>query len=154
MDQSVPIISYAYTIPIASKMFNYKHVLHDLNIDDFKSIMWSTHKNNIDRGLVGGDNNLFIMEERHVFSNIWVFKDWRRASAHRPTEFFTSNCKYLFTIFRTQLKMKNWIYHHSTGFINYTSVLSNSAIPVLLGLPNAPRNLFGICRVAKWIVNT
>ena len=36
-DQSVPIISYAYTIPIASKRFNYKHVLHDLNIDDFIS---------------------------------------------------------------------------------------------------------------------
>jgi hypothetical protein len=39
-----------------------------------------------------------------------------------------------------QPKMKNWIYHHSTGFLNYTSVLSNSVI--LLGLPNAPRNLF------------
>ena len=25
-------------------------------------------------------------------------------------------------------KMKNWIYHHSTGFLNYTSVLSNSYI--------------------------
>jgi hypothetical protein len=36
-DQSVPIISYAYTIPIASTNFNYKHMLHDLNIDDFKS---------------------------------------------------------------------------------------------------------------------
>ena len=36
--------------------------------------------------------------------------------------------------------MKNWIYHHSIGFLNYTSVFSNSAI--LLGLPNAPRNLF------------
>ena len=36
-DQSVPIISYDYTIPIATKIFNYKHVLHDLNIDDFKS---------------------------------------------------------------------------------------------------------------------
>jgi hypothetical protein len=36
-DQSVPIIVYAYTIPIATKIFNYKHVLHDLNIDDFKS---------------------------------------------------------------------------------------------------------------------
>jgi hypothetical protein len=35
--------------------------------------------------------------------------------------------------------MKNWIYHRSTGFLNYTSVLSNSAI--LLGLPNAPLNL-------------
>jgi hypothetical protein len=37
-------------------------------------------------------------------------------------------------------KMKNWIYPHPTGFLNYTSVLSNSVI--LLGLPNAPRNLF------------
>ena len=37
-DQSVPIISYVYTRPIASKYFDYKHVLHDLNIDDFKSM--------------------------------------------------------------------------------------------------------------------
>ena len=36
-DQSEPIISYVYTIPRASTIFNYKHVLHDLNIDDFKS---------------------------------------------------------------------------------------------------------------------
>jgi len=35
--------------------------------------------------------------------------------------------------------MKNWIYYNSTGFLNYTSVLSNSAI--LLDLPNVPRNL-------------
>ena len=33
----MPIISYVYTRPIASKKFNYKHVLRDLNIDDFKS---------------------------------------------------------------------------------------------------------------------
>jgi hypothetical protein len=33
----VPIISYAYTIPVAKKNFNYKHVLYDLNIDDFQS---------------------------------------------------------------------------------------------------------------------
>jgi len=31
-------------------------------------------------------------------------------------------------------------YHHSTGFLNYTSVISNSVI--LLSLPNAPRNIF------------
>jgi hypothetical protein len=43
-------------------------------------------------------------------------------------------------IFLFIVKMKNWIYHHSTGFLDYTSVLSNSAI--LLDLPNAPRNLF------------
>ena len=36
-DQSVPIISYTYTTPIASKVFNYKQVLHGLNIDDLKS---------------------------------------------------------------------------------------------------------------------
>ena len=35
--QSVPIISYVYTRTIASNIFNCKHVLRDLNIDDFKS---------------------------------------------------------------------------------------------------------------------
>ena len=39
-----------------------------------------------------------------------------------------------------QPKMKNLIYHHTTGFLNYTSVLLNSVI--LLGLSNALRNLF------------
>ena len=38
-DQSVPIISYIYTRPIASKCFNYKHVLHNLNIDGFKYML-------------------------------------------------------------------------------------------------------------------
>jgi hypothetical protein len=51
-------------------------------------VMWFTQKNNIVRGLVGGDNNIFVMEERQVFSNIWGFKDWCRASAHRPIEVF------------------------------------------------------------------
>ena len=37
--------------------------------------MWLMHKNNIARGLLGGDNNIFVMEERQVLSNIWVFKD-------------------------------------------------------------------------------
>ena len=36
-DQSVPIISYVYTRPLAWKKINYKHMLRDLNIDDFKS---------------------------------------------------------------------------------------------------------------------
>ena len=36
-DQTVPIISYTYTTPIATKIFNYKQVLQDLSIDDFKS---------------------------------------------------------------------------------------------------------------------
>jgi len=37
-------------------------------------------------------------------------------------------------------KDRVWIYHHSTEFLTYTSVLSNSVI--LLSLPNAARNLF------------
>ena len=44
-----------------------------------------------------------------------------------------------FATLEFQPKMKNWIYRHSTGFINYTNVLTNVAI--LLGLPNFPRNL-------------
>jgi len=39
-----------------------------------------------------------------------------------------------------QPKMKNWVYRHFTGFLNDTSILTNSII--LPGLPNAPRNLF------------
>ena len=39
-----------------------------------------------------------------------------------------------------QPKMKNWIFHHCIGYLNYTSVLTNNGI--LLGLPSAPRNLF------------
>lgn len=39
-----------------------------------------------------------------------------------------------------QTKIKNWIFCHSTGFLNYTCVLTNSGI--LLGLPNALQNLF------------
>jgi hypothetical protein len=31
-DQSIPIILYAYTIPIATKICNYKHLLYDLNM--------------------------------------------------------------------------------------------------------------------------
>jgi hypothetical protein len=34
-----------------------------------------TQKNNIVMGLVGGENNIFVMKGRQVFSNIWVFKD-------------------------------------------------------------------------------
>jgi hypothetical protein len=34
-DQSVPLISYVYIRPIASKMFNYKHMLRHHNIDEF-----------------------------------------------------------------------------------------------------------------------
>jgi hypothetical protein len=80
-DQSVPIISYVYTKSIASKYFNYKYVLHNLNIDDFKSkppdctcasspftynptghvITGFTHKYNIGRGLSGGTNNIFVI---------------------------------------------------------------------------------------------
>lgn len=37
IDQPLPIIIYTYIKQIAIKHFNYKHVLRDLNIDDFKS---------------------------------------------------------------------------------------------------------------------
>jgi hypothetical protein len=33
-------------------------------------VMWFIHKNNIVRGIVGRDNNIFVMKERQVFSNI------------------------------------------------------------------------------------
>ena len=36
-DKSVPKISYTYTTPIAPRIFNYKKVLQDLEIDDFKA---------------------------------------------------------------------------------------------------------------------
>jgi hypothetical protein len=36
------------------------------------------------RAFVGRYNNIFVMEMRHVFSNIWVLKDWCRASPHYP----------------------------------------------------------------------
>ena len=35
-DQFVPIISYTYTTPIATKIFNYNKVLEGLSIDDSK----------------------------------------------------------------------------------------------------------------------
>jgi hypothetical protein len=36
-------------------------------------------------------------------------------------------------------KMKNWIYRHTTGFLDYTIVLKNRYIA---GLSNATRHLF------------
>ena len=63
---------------------------------------------------------------------------------HRLTtltkEEILENHRLFYVPLKLQPKMKNWIYHHSTGFLNYTSVLSNSAI--LLGLPNTARHLF------------
>jgi hypothetical protein len=44
-----------------------------------------------------------------------------------------------------QPKMKNWIYRYSTGFLNFTSAITNSVI--LLGIPNAQRNLFPIINI-------
>jgi hypothetical protein len=46
------------------------------------------------------------------------------------------NHRFVLCSVRISTKDENWTYHHSTGFLNYTSVLSNSVI--LLGLPNAP----------------
>jgi hypothetical protein len=52
-------------------------------------VMWFTHKNNV-RGLVGGNNNIFVMKERQVLSNIWVFIDVERVLID-PLSFFYSN---------------------------------------------------------------
>jgi hypothetical protein len=35
-DNYIPIISYTYITPMATKLFNYKMALQDFNIDDFK----------------------------------------------------------------------------------------------------------------------
>ena len=56
-------------------------------------------QNNIVRGLVGCDNNLFVMEERRVFNNIWVYNYWCRASAHIPTSFLILLCISDLTLF-------------------------------------------------------
>jgi hypothetical protein len=40
------------------------------------------HINEIVEEFVGRYNNIFVMEVRQVFSNIWVFKDWCFANAH------------------------------------------------------------------------
>jgi hypothetical protein len=42
---------------------------------NFKILMDVTYAQNNVRGLVGADNDIFVMKERQVFSNIWVFKD-------------------------------------------------------------------------------
>ena len=53
-----------------------------------------------------------------------------------------SGQSYAYFVFLWHFKQrwKNWIYRHSTGFLNYTSVLTNSVI--LLGVPNVPIDFF------------
>ena len=53
--------------------------------------MQFTHKTNLVSGIVGRENSIVVMEEKQVFSNIWVFTYWSSASAHRLTELFKSN---------------------------------------------------------------
>jgi hypothetical protein len=81
-----------------------------------------------------------------TFNNISVISWWtiHLATLHIPRRHLRKRKSWtivgLFYIpLKFQPKMKNWIYHLSTGFLNYTRFLSNSTI--LLGLPNAPRNL-------------
>jgi hypothetical protein len=40
-------------------------------------LTYFTHTIDIIRGIVCSDNNIFVMEVRQVFYNIWVFKDRR-----------------------------------------------------------------------------
>ena len=58
----------------------------------------------------------------------------------RTTEEIVNNHMSVFTSLEFQSKMKNLIYCHSTGFLNYTSLLTNSV--VLMGLPHAQRQPF------------
>ena len=55
------------------------------------------------------------------------------ATLHIPRQYFRKGNSWaiigLFYIpLEFQPTMKNWIYHHTTGFLNYTSVLTNSHI--------------------------
>jgi hypothetical protein len=53
-----------------------KWIVNTLFLYQAVYVMWFTHKTNHVSGLVGRDNNIFVMEEKQVFSNIWVFTDW------------------------------------------------------------------------------
>ena len=64
----------------------------------------------------------------------------------RKRKSWTIICLFYFPL-EFQPKMQSWIYHHSTGFLNYTSVLSNRVM--LLGLPITPKFLTCILSVAK-----
>jgi len=50
-----------------------------------------THKNNIARGLAGGDDNIFVMKERQVLSNIWSLAIDVERVLIDPLNFFNSN---------------------------------------------------------------
>jgi len=50
-------VNCQYLIPLSSSLCNVTYA-----------------QNNV-RGLVGADNDIFVMKERQVFCNIWVFKD-------------------------------------------------------------------------------
>jgi hypothetical protein len=52
-------VNCQYPIPLSSSLYNVTY----------------TQKNNVVRGLVGGENNIFAMKRRQVFSNIWLLGD-------------------------------------------------------------------------------
>ena len=51
--------------------------------DSLKTIIFS-----IGHYIVCSSFDFLLWRERRVFNNIWVFKDWCRASAHRSADFF------------------------------------------------------------------
>ena len=74
-DKSVPKISYTYTTPIAPRIFNYKKVLQNLRIDDFKakppdcSCASSPFKYSPSGHVITGDLNIISNESlRNVLS--------------------------------------------------------------------------------------
>ena len=90
-DQSIPIISYTYTTPIAAKIFSYTTVLQDLNIDHsmYMPPDWtcasSPFINNPSGHVVTGDlnitNNTCLQEVFAIGSKYYdaKFKNWKHS---------------------------------------------------------------------------
>jgi hypothetical protein len=55
-------------------------------------------------------NVIFAMKERQVIRNIWIYKDWCRASVHRPTELLILICISDLTLFTHVLHDPNLDY--------------------------------------------
>ena len=76
-DKSLPIISYLYTPPIVTKIFNFKHPMKNLSINDYKSIPLdcdcakSTFIYNPAGNVITGDLNI---AEKDLYE-MWLPKD-------------------------------------------------------------------------------
>lgn len=79
-------------------------------------VMWFTHKQYIVRGLVCRDINIFVMEVRQVFSNIWASKD--RCCSFYPLSVFSST--HSSPILKEYLRSLLYVYpmYYSINIIN------------------------------------